>query len=35
MAKSGKSTSMTVSTATPVIVWSTTRRRKLMGGTMN
>src|SRR5208282_1382190 len=32
MANSGKSTRATVSTATPVITWSTTRRRKLMGG---
>src|ERR1035441_702187 len=35
MAKSGKSTRRTVSTATPVIALSTTRRRKLMGGTLN
>src|ERR1035437_6351427 len=35
MAKSGKSTRRTVSTATPVIAWSTTRRRKLIGGTLN
>src|ERR1700687_4071836 len=34
MANSGKSTSRTVSTATPVIAWSTTRRRKLMVGTL-
>src|ERR1019366_5200215 len=32
MAKSGKSTRSTVSTETPVITWSITRRRKLMGG---
>src|SRR5208282_4002395 len=35
MAKSGKSTRRTVSTETPVITWSVTRRRKLMGGTLN
>src|ERR1039458_6266729 len=35
MAKSGKSTRMTVSTAAPVMAWSITRRRKLMGGTLN
>src|SRR5208282_4025437 len=33
MAKSGKSTRRTVSTAAPVMAWSVTRRRKLMGGT--
>src|SRR5271167_234831 len=32
MAKSGRSTSATVSTATPVMARSITRRRKLIGG---
>src|SRR6266849_2161306 len=32
MAKSGTSTTTTVSAATLVIAWSITRRRKLMGG---
>src|ERR1700675_417732 len=32
MATSGTSTTTTVSAATPVIAWSTTRRRRVMGG---
>src|SRR5229473_2416992 len=32
MAKSGTSTTTTVSAATPVIAWSTIRRRRVMGG---